>query len=180
MHLLKSFDLILILVAATYSFAEAGEVKLPSKVLLDSLNEAAPALQIRSANSTETIHLSDFKGKPILLHFWASWCEACKDELPELMSLSLQMKDQGVEMLAISTDRGEKQKLAQAVISAMKPSVPLYFLAEKEEAKKFISWGLPVTYLISSQGKIVARAVGRRAWNNSRDQIAKILAQGAL
>lgn len=132
---------------------------------LDRLKEKAPELHLVLDEKPSTpLDLSHESGKPMILHFWASWCDACKDELPELIKLKESLGPHWA-FVAISVDEtASKKEEARHFIQNLKVKTPLYFLAQGENAKKYVGWGVPVTYFIQADGTIVARAVGRRPW----------------
>src|SRR5690625_6810551 len=63
--------------------------------------------QINKNNDLETIRLSDFKGKGIMLNFWATYCKPCEVEMPYMEELYPQYKDKGIEIIAVSLDATE-------------------------------------------------------------------------
>src|SRR5438445_9990081 len=67
--------------------------------------KAAPEFTLKDVNGN-TVKLSDFRGKVVVLNFWATWCAPCKRELPDLVALSREMADRNVKFIGVSTDRG--------------------------------------------------------------------------
>jgi|SRR5690625_395173 len=63
--------------------------------------------QINDANELETIQLSDFKGKGIMLNFWATYCKPCEEEMPYMQELYPEYHDKGIEIIAVSLDVSE-------------------------------------------------------------------------
>jgi thiol-disulfide isomerase/thioredoxin len=72
------------------------------------------------------ISLSDFRGKPVILTFWATWCESCKEEMPILEKFSQGKRDQ-LTILFITID-GERKKAAQKIIDENKITLPVLLL----------------------------------------------------
>lgn len=68
------------------------------------IEKSAPDFSLQDIHG-KTVNLEDFRGKAILLNFWATWCEACKEELPSMQRLYEALSSQGVEVVAISIDR---------------------------------------------------------------------------
>ncbi len=130
---------------------------------MDELHQTAPDFTFSDAKGRKTL-LSSYKGKAILLHFWASWCTPCQKELPDLVALSKQLDGKKWVFLPISVDEPEHHEKAMKFIEGIKSQVPFYQLTDPKAADKYKTWGLPVTYLISPSGEIVARALGRKNW----------------
>jgi peroxiredoxin len=133
---------------------------------MDELHQAAPDFTFSDAQGRK-INLASYRGKAILLHFWASWCTPCQKELPDLALLSKQLDSRRWVFLPISVDEPEQRAKAAKFIEGLKPQMPFYQLTDSKAADKYKTWGLPVTYLISPSGEIVARALGRRDWVSS-------------
>jgi len=130
---------------------------------LDELHQAAPDFAFSDAHGRQK-NLAGFRGKSVLLHFWASWCTPCQVELPDLMQLSKQLDSKRWVFLPVSVDEPDQSGKAIKFLQGLKPPVPFYQLKDPKAADKYKTWGLPVTYLVSPSGEIVARALGRRDW----------------
>ncbi len=107
------------------------------------------------------VNLSDFKGKYVFLDFWASSCGPCRAQMPKTLELFHRYKEKGFEVVAISND-GIKQK--DAWLKAIKKDGTSCFVqlsdlkgTENEAAKKYYVTGLPTTYLLDKEGKILAK-----------------------
>jgi len=66
-------------------------------------------------SSGKAVRLSDFRGKAVLLNFWATWCAPCRVETPGLVDLYRQYKEQGLEVVGVSMDDGEQERVADFV-----------------------------------------------------------------
>src|SRR5437870_13723990 len=73
---------------------------------LDIKGHAAPEFALQSLDN-KTVHLSDFRGKAVLLNFWATWCSPCKIEMPWFVELQQQYGPQGLQVIGISADEGD-------------------------------------------------------------------------
>ena len=76
------------------------------------VGKAAPDFALESLDG-KTVHLSDFRGKAVLLNFWATWCEPCKIEMPWFAELQRQYGAQGLEILGIAMDDSDKDTIAK-------------------------------------------------------------------
>jgi len=93
-----------LLVIALLTLATSGQAQKPaSKSALPAQLNAAPDFALESLLG-ETVHLSDFRGKIVLLYFWATWCGPCKIEMPWFVELQNQHGPQGLQIVAISLD----------------------------------------------------------------------------
>jgi len=117
-----------------------------------SLAQKAPDFSLQTEQG-QTISLSDYQGKPLILHFWATWCPYCRKLQPGLDKLYLKYKDQGLEMLAISLweDAGARP---QAVL--IKRGLHFTTVLNGEEAgKQYQVKGTPTTVFIKKNGEVL-------------------------
>ena len=120
---------------------------------------SAPALAFKLVDSHGKTHrLADYQGKWVLVNFWATWCPPCLEEIPDLVSLHDNKKNNLV-VLGIAMDyRNPKEVLAYAEQQMI--SYPI-ILGDYEMAAQIGQIkGLPTTYLYNPQGKVVAYNVG--------------------
>jgi peroxiredoxin len=104
------------------------------------------------------ISIADYKGKVVLLDFWATWCAPCRAELPNLISTYEKYHDKGFEVIGVSLDQDE-QKLA-SFTKEKNMAWPQYFdgLAwQNKLAVKYGINGIPATFLLDGQGTIIGR-----------------------
>ncbi len=128
------------------------------------IEKNAPGFSLQNIHG-ETVDLRDFRGKPILLNFWATWCEACKEELPSMQRLYETLKDQGVEVVAISIDRSNFDRIRKYV-EQYKLTFPILLDPDQKVRRSYFIMGLPTTYLIDGDGKLKGFASGARVWDS--------------
>lgn len=123
-----------------------------------------------------TTDLSALRGKPILLNFWASWCTACRMELPALDRLYRDAWRGRVHVVAVSEDRGPRETVARFVKSLDLKALPIFIdpngyvaYSDADNAKKapFALYGMPITYAVSSSGAIVGYMLGDADWSSA-------------
>jgi thiol-disulfide isomerase/thioredoxin len=127
-------------------------------------------------SSGATVDLDSFRGKTVLLNFWATWCGPCKRELPDLIALSKEMTGKDVAVIGVSTDRGATA--VQDVSSFVtEHGIPYQIVVSSEELENAFGniRAIPTTFIISPSGKIVQTIVGGR----SKEQFAEMLASAA-
>jgi thiol-disulfide isomerase/thioredoxin len=119
-----------------------------------------------------TFDLANLRGEPILLNFWASWCPACRIELPVLDKLSERARKMRLNVVAVSEDRGGRDQVSRFVQSLGIRNLPIYLdphgyvgHTDPDRTKApFALYGMPITYLIASSGRIVGYMPGAADW----------------
>jgi peroxiredoxin len=125
--------------------------------------ERAPAFSLRSLNGGQ-VSLSDFKGKPVLITFWGTWCESCKEELPVLEKFSVGKRDQ-LAILLIAID-GERERTVQKIVTRNKITLPVLLLLKENVMDQYgVRGWIPLTFLVDQEGMLVGKIVGQRDWS---------------
>lgn len=138
---------------------------------------AAPNFSLQDING-KLVNLEDFRGKPILLNFWATWCEACKEELPSMQRLYDTLSSQGVEVVAIAIDRKNFDRIKNYA-KEYKLTFPVLWDPDQKVRRHYYIMGLPTTYLIGPEGKLKGFASGARVWDSPDSiQALKSLKEG--
>lgn len=123
-----------------------------------------------------TIRSEDFQGTVVLVNFWATWCPPCRREIPTLVKIQNQYADKGVEVLGISLDKGDRDKVS-AFINKIGVNYAVA-LGDTEIAGKFGALGaIPFSFLVDRQGRIVNRYPGYTTYESLRDSIEALLAE---
>ena len=112
----------------------------------------------------EIIKLSDYKGKIILLNFWATFCVPCRLEMPSLQALSEKYQNDNLEIIAISVDHG-REKSVKKWIAKNNLNFPIALEGQNAGNAYEVS-ALPVTFIIGKQGQLIGRILGEREWNS--------------
>jgi len=125
----------------------------------------------------KAISLSDYKGKVVVLNFWATYCIPCRIEMPSLEKLSQKHQASDVAVVAISLDEG-KEKAIQSLVNKMDLAFPIALEGQSAGDSYEVSV-LPVTYIIGKEGELLARVVGDRDWaSEEADQLVKAVLAG--
>ncbi len=107
----------------------------------------------------KTIRLSDFKGKVIILDFWATWCPPCRAEIPHFNKLHQIYSDKGLAVVGISVDEGGKN-VVKPFVEEFKIPYPI-LLGNEKVARDFGGIrGIPTTFIINKNGEIIKKLVG--------------------
>ena len=106
------------------------------------------------------VSLSEFKGKVIILDFWATWCVPCKEEIPDFIKLQAKYGDRGLQIIGLSVDDSMNQ--AKKYSAEMKINYPILLAEGKEDILRAYDpiRSIPVSIVIDRQGRIVARHEG--------------------
>ena len=109
----------------------------------------------------EPVKLSDFRGKPVVLSFWASWCGACKSGMPDLQLLYEKYKDDAAFMVINLTDGySETVESGSEFMDTAGFTFPVYYDTQIQAATEFSVYSIPVTFFIDEAGQVQAYGQG--------------------
>jgi peroxiredoxin len=124
----------------------------------------APVFSLNSLDGKQ-VSLSEFKGKPVLITFWATWCDSCKEELPVLNKFCAGKADQLVSLL-IAID-GERKKAVQKIVNEKKITLPVLLLLKEKTMDQYgVRGWVPQTFIIDREGKLIGKTIGERDWDS--------------
>ena len=112
------------------------------------------------------IELDHYRGKFIILNFWASWCIPCIKEMPDLEKIYQKYADQGLVVLAVGM--GETQKRSSQFIKKYHLTFPILLDPQGTISKTYGVQALPATFFIGKDQTIFSRAIGIRDWNSPK------------
>ncbi len=123
-----------------------------------------------------SVSLSDFVGKPVVVNFWASWCGPCKMEMPDFNEIYHEYGDEIVFMMVNMTDGGQETvKTAKDFINSQPYDFPVYFDVDMEAAIAYGVSAIPATYFVDADGNIGAYAVSMLDYETIEKGIEMIL-----
>ena len=114
----------------------------------------------------QNININDFKGSILILNFWATWCEPCKEEMPSLDNLKNNQELDQIKIFAINIGREKLDKVNKFLIELNIKNFEPYFDPPKTLAKMFSLRGIPTSILINKDGKEFARIIGSINFEN--------------
>jgi thiol-disulfide isomerase/thioredoxin len=135
---------------ACVSFAALLLAGAPAR-LTATATKRAPDVALTTADGT-TVRLSTYKGKVVLVDFWASWCVPCKASFPALDRIYREYQPRGVEVLAVNLD--EERKKAEAFLAAHPHEMPVLFDPKGSAPAAFDVKGMPTSFVIDKTGAI--------------------------
>ncbi len=141
---------------------------------LTPLPDKAPAPEFVLSDLDGRIHrLSDYQGKVIIINFWATWCPPCREEMPSMQRAWEQLREEGIEMLAINV--GEDEDAVFQFTANYPVEFPLLLDQDSSVTGAWPVRGLPTTFVVDPGGRLVYRAIGGREWDDA-DLLTRIRA----
>lgn len=143
---------------------------------LTDIKKVVPAADFELQDMDENkIKLSDYKGKVVLLNFWATWCPPCVREMPSMERLQQEIDADSFKVIAINQMEDADQVFAFTGQLTVDPTFEILFDKTSSVSREYAVRGLPTTYLIDKQGMIRYRAVGGREFDHP--EVIKIIEQ---
>jgi len=118
--------------------------------------------------------LSDYRGKVVILDFWATWCPPCRKEIPDFVELQKEFGDKGLIMLGISLDQNPKQALP-SFLRKYNVNYPILLTDGKVDRAFGGITGIPTTFVIDQKGEIYKQYVGFRPKHVFKTDIKTLL-----
>lgn len=165
--------LIVAFVLTTYLMSKAGGrscATCPASALLSGApswqtianhsgkSQDAPAWELKDLEG-KPVKLSDFKGKVVLLNFWATWCPPCREEIPDLVALQNEYKDKGLVVIGVSLDQNGPARV-KSFVERMKINYPIVMGDEKTASAYGSIEAIPTTFFIDRDGKVAGQHEG--------------------
>jgi len=162
---------ILIILAFTFLTAET-----PSPWGIDELiGKRAPEFTLKDLND-KMIALSSLQGNVVLINFWATWCPPCRAEMSSLNNLYKEYKNNGLTVIAVSTDRSASS--VKDFLSKKPVELPVLLDSESKVSRRFKVFSLPTSFLLDKKGVIVQKFLGEEEWDSPemKKKIRELLA----
>jgi thiol-disulfide isomerase/thioredoxin len=174
----KRDPVVLVAVAAVIAFMLVVGLRMarrrPNPPEVQKKGSVAPDFALSSLDG-KTVHLSDYRGKAVLLNFWATWCGPCKIEMPWFVELQKQYGPAGLQILGVAMDDASPKEIA-AFTKEMGVNYPV--LIGKEDVGD--AYGgvefLPYSFYIDRDGKVFDKTFGLKSRSEIEDDVKKILA----
>jgi thiol-disulfide isomerase/thioredoxin len=191
MHVLKPLSLLILVVALVLAACGAGESATPAAPqaagpaviaaesrLLDSsggtgmpnVGEVAPNFEYTLSDGTRH-QLSDLHGKKVLLNFWATWCEPCRAEMPDLQQV---LANYGDSVIVLGVNKLETAAVIPPFAEELGVSFPLIVNTDGAIANRYGAKNIPSSFFINTDGTIGARRIGVMTYDFMKSQIDQL------
>jgi len=157
-----------------WTACSSAPITVRAAVKAEKDRKPAPEFALKDADG-KTVHLADYKGKVVLLDFWATWCAPCKIEIPWFMEFEQQLKDRGFAVVGVSMDE-DGWSAVKPYLQEMK--INYRILMGNEQVGNIYGGvdSLPTTFLIDRQGKIASVHIGLdRGKEDFKNDIVRLL-----
>ncbi len=124
-----------------------------------------------------TVHLKDLRGHPLIIDFWATWCPPCRKQLPELKKIYQRYRSRGLMVLGVACDsiKGDGPEAVTEFVREYKLDYPI-LIGTDEVVDGFDVQGIPATFFVTRQGRVLARMDGAGANGELSDATKNLLA----
>jgi thiol-disulfide isomerase/thioredoxin len=119
------------------------------------------------------VKLSDYKGKVVLLNFWATWCGPCKQEIPSFVELYKEYKDKGLVIVGVSID--DAPETLRAFAQEWKMQYPIVMMQSDVEDSYGPLYGIPTSFLLARDGSICTKHIGPASKQQFEQEIKALL-----
>jgi len=123
---------------------------------------ATPTLKLRDLQD-RSVDLASMKGRVVLINFWATWCEPCREEMPALERLREKLKGRSFELVTVNF--GESGGTVNRFLEKIKVSLPVLLDPMKDAADAWKVRGLPMTFLVDATGTTRYWSFGEQDWS---------------
>lgn len=155
---MRKVVLVLVIVVLVVGLYETSRHHKPASMVGSaSSHSAAPDFSLTDLNG-QPLNLATYRGKVVLLDFWATWCVPCRSEIPHFVQFQNDYRDQGFQVIGVSMD--DDAKPVVPFYQQFKMNYPVALGNEKLAESYGGILGLPVTFLIDRNGRIAAKYVG--------------------
>jgi len=146
----------------------------PAAMIASGSNQVAPDFALQDLNG-HTVHLSDYRGKAVVLNFWATWCPPCRMEIPWFIDLQNQYGAQGLQVVGVSLDEGGRD-----VVEKFAEQRGINYPVLQGGPSVANEYGgvdaLPTTFYIGRDGRVVASVAGLISHHEVEENIKAALA----
>jgi len=122
-----------------------------------TVGKAAPDFELQNLDG-QSISLSDLKGKPVLVNFWATWCTPCVSEMPYIQEIHEDWSDRGLMVLAINM--GESSSKVEQFLQKHNLSLPVLLDTKQVVARRYGIRAIPTTFFIDKDGIVRNKVIG--------------------
>jgi peroxiredoxin len=158
----------------TYGVSPPSGGKTESPAAGVAVGRVAPDFKLTDLRTGKTVQLSDFRGKAVLVNFWATWCPACKHEMPAFIALQKIHAAEGFQVIGIAQDDAEAREIAKFA-DDMNVNYPVLQGTEKASDLYGGVAGLPTTFFIGRDGRVFKQVLGEVSRGEVEQTVKEIL-----
>ena len=156
-NLIKFFIAVIIIFSTFSSYSK--DLNLPKNLVIYDKPKEYKDVFFKNRLNEET-NLIKYEGKLLLMNFWATWCEPCKEEMPSLDKLSVDKNFKNLKILPVNIGQEKTNKIKEFYIKTKIKNLDIFYDTDVRLAKKFLLRGVPTTLIVDKDGKEFARVVG--------------------
>jgi peroxiredoxin len=123
----------------------------------------APDFDLKDPDG-KPVRLLDFRGKPLIVNFWATWCPPCREEMPSMQRAHAAVSKEGIGVVAINV--GEDADTVAQFLASAQVQFPLPLDETSKVVMSYPVRGLPTTFVVDSDGRLAYVATGEREWDD--------------
>jgi len=123
----------------------------------------APDFDLKDPGGT-SVRLADFRGKPLIVNFWATWCPPCREEMPSMQRAHAAVSKDGIGLIAINV--GEDADTVAQFLASAQVEFPLPMDETSKVVMSYPVRGLPTTFVVDPDGRLAYVATGEREWDD--------------
>jgi peroxiredoxin len=164
MKKLRYVVLMLIALVAVFSLVACDDsrTQAPQQLQGGLIGQTAPDLTLTDMQG-QKVSLSQFRGKVVILNFWATWCPPCREEMPSMEKLHLDYQDKGLVMLAVNVEQNGKEVVAD-FLKKTPYSFPILLDEDQVVQNSYGVFRFPESFIIDRNGVVIERIIGARNW----------------
>ena len=156
-NLIKFFIAVIIIFSTFSSYSK--DLNLPKNLVIYDKPKEYKDVFFKNRLNEET-NLIKYEGKLLLMNFWATWCEPCKEEMPSLDKLAVDQNFQNLKILPVNIGQEKINKVEEFYGKNKIENLDIFYDTDVRLAKKFLLRGVPTTLIVGKDGKEFARVVG--------------------
>ncbi|PYO38206.1 MAG: hypothetical protein DMD29_13965 [Gemmatimonadetes bacterium] len=151
-------------VVTTAIFATVLIIRLRPQMALLGVGSKAPAFTAVDLRSGRPATLENYRGKPILLNIWATWCAPCRVEMPALERLSKKFAGTDFRVVAVSVDQDDST-VVDAFVKELGLSFDILHNQAGDIRQRYQTTGVPESFVIDRDGRIIKKVIGPAEWD---------------
>ncbi len=167
----KNFGVFVFLLLGLPFIALCGNTD-PAEEKPKPLIESAPDFTLESLEGGK-VSMSELKGNPVFLNFWASWCTPCREEMPDIDKIYRTYRKKGLRVYAVNSR--ESRRVIEKFKENTGVDIPILLDKTGSVSKLYRVFGLPVSYFIHRDGKVAASVIGKMTYEDMESHAKEIL-----